>query len=39
MNFVVKRLVLDSREVAKMLGKNHADLLRDIAMFVDCLLR
>lgn len=31
MNFELKKLVLDSREVAKMLGKNHADLLRDIA--------
>ena len=31
MNFELKRLVLDSRDVAKMLDKNHADLLRDIA--------
>jgi len=31
MNFELKKLVLDSREVAKMLGKNHADLLRDVA--------
>lgn len=31
MNFKLKKLVLDSREVAKMLGKNHADLLRDVA--------
>ena len=38
MNFVVKRLVLDSREVAKMLGKNHADLLRDIARNVEYLI-
>lgn len=31
MNFELKKLVLDSRDVAKMLGKNHADLLRDVA--------
>ena len=38
MNFELKKLVLDSREVAKMLGKNHADLLRDIARNVDYLI-
>lgn len=37
MNFELKKLVLDSREVAKMLGKNHADLLRDIAKNVEYL--
>jgi Rha family phage regulatory protein len=37
MNFELKKLVLDSREVAKMLGKNHADLLRDIAKNVKYL--
>lgn len=31
MNFELKKLVLDSREVAKMLGKEHKHLLRDIA--------
>ena len=38
MNFKLKRLVLDSREVAKMLGKNHADLLRDIARNIEYLI-
>ena len=38
MNFELKRLVLDSREVAKMLGKNHADLLRDIARNIEYLI-
>ena len=38
MNFELKKLVLDSREVAKMLGKNHADLLRDIARNVEYLI-
>ena len=38
MNFELKMLVLDSREVAKMLGKNHADLLRDIARNVEYLI-
>lgn len=38
MNFELKKLVLDSREVAKMLGKNHADLLRDIARNMDYLI-
>ena len=37
MNFELKKLVLDSREVAKMLGKNHADLLRDVAKNVKYL--
>lgn len=37
MNFELKRLVLDSRDVAKMLDKNHADLLRDIAKNVKYL--
>ena len=38
MNYEVEMLVLDSREVAKMLGKNHADLLRDIARNVEYLI-
>jgi Rha family phage regulatory protein len=38
MDFELKRLVLDSREVAKMLGKNHADLLRDIARNIEYLI-
>lgn len=38
MNFELKKLVLDSREVAKMLGKNHADLLRDVAKNVEYLI-
>ncbi|MFZ7973214.1 Rha family transcriptional regulator [Fusobacterium watanabei] len=38
MNFELKKLVLDSREVAKMLGKNHADLLRDVAKNVKYLI-
>ena len=38
MNFELKKLVLDSRDVAKMLGKNHADLLRDIARNVEYLI-
>lgn len=37
MNFELKKLVLDSREVAKMLGKEHRHLLRDIAKNVDYL--
>lgn len=39
MNFELKKLVLDSRDVAKMLGKNHADLLRDIARNKDYLIK
>lgn len=38
MNFELKKLVLDSREVAKMLGKNHADLLRDISRNIEYLI-
>ena len=37
MKFELKKLVLDSREVAKMLGKEHRHLLRDIAKNVDYL--
>lgn len=37
MNFELKKLVLDSREVAKMLGKEHRHLLRDIAKNLDYL--
>ena len=37
MNFELKKLVLDSREVAKMLGKEHKHLLRDIAKNIDYL--
>lgn len=37
MNFELKKLVLDSREVAKMLGKEHRHLLRDIAKNADYL--
>lgn len=32
-----KTLTLDSREVAKMIGKNHADLLRDIRNYISYL--
>ena len=39
MDFELKKLVLDSRDVAKMLGKNHADLLRDIARNKDYLIK
>ena len=38
MNFELKKLVLDSREVAKMLGKDHTHLLRDIAKNVKYLI-
>lgn len=38
MDFELKKLVLDSREVAKMLGKEHAHLLRDIAKNVKYLI-
>ena len=39
MEFKLKKLVLDSREVAKMLGKNHSDLLRDIARNQEYLIK
>jgi len=39
MDFELKELVLDSRDVAKMLGKNHADLLRDIARNKEYLIK
>ena len=38
MNFELKKLVLDSRDVAKMLGKDHTHLLRDIANNVKYLI-
>lgn len=38
MDFELKKLVLDSREVAKMLGKEHKHLLRDIAKNVKYLI-
>ena len=38
MNYEVEMLVLDSREVAKMLGKEHKHLLRDIAKNMEYLI-
>lgn len=35
MNLIVNNLTLDSREVAEMIDKNHADLLRDIRRNID----
>ena len=38
MNELIKNeLTLDSREVAEMVGKNHADLLRDIRTYIEYL--
>lgn len=36
-NLIKKDLTLDSREVAEMVGKNHADLLRDIRTYIEYL--